>query len=191
MTDVPFSCRCGAVGGTLTDAGPALAQGTRVTCHCADCRGAARWLQRDRDPDVGVGYWQTTPDRVRIERGADRLACLSWRNPKFLRWYADCCGTPLFNTPGTKGMPFASAYIDAIPDPAPLGPVRGVAFVPTPGGKPKTTGTAAFLWGLARRSLPARLSGRWTANPFFDADGRPVARPRRLTEAERRSPRMA
>ena len=166
MTDIRFSCKCGTVHGRLTDVGPRPDQGTRIVCHCADCRGAAHWIDPTRDLARPMPYYQTTPDRLVIAAGGDRLAAMSWRNPKFLRWYASCCGTPLFNTPATPGVPFVSVYLEALEDPAPLGPVRGEAFVPDPkGGKPTHRGAPVFVWGLIRRSLPARLSGRWKAIP--------------------------
>jgi len=49
-------------------------------------------------PDAGVALYQTRPDCVHIDDGAEHLACLRLSPKGLLRWYASCCDTPLANT---------------------------------------------------------------------------------------------
>ncbi len=182
-TDVAFACRCGAVTGRLTAIGPAA--GTRLQCHCRDCRDAVVWSGGDDPGTAGVGYFQTTPDRVVFESGRDRLGIVVWRGTMF-RWQAACCGTLLFHPAPSPGVPFDSAPVDRCTPPEAFGKVVAHAFLPRPGGGTRHSGAMALAAGLLTRSFAARLSGRWRQTPFFDpATRRPVAEPRRLTAADR------
>jgi hypothetical protein len=44
------------------------------------------------------------PGRVDLTTGTDALRCLSLSS-KVLRWYSDCCRTPIANTPARPGFP--------------------------------------------------------------------------------------
>lgn len=181
--DLTFACDCGRVSGTLHSASPRT--GGLLQCHCADCRRAIIWLDRsDPGPD-GVRYFQTTPDRISIERGADELRAFTWKNDKLLRWYAGCCHTPLLNTLNTPKWPFASLMVDRLSDASPLGPVKSHAFMPSQNGKTRNVNLLGFLSGFALRTARARLNGSWRNTPFFAADGEPIAPVRALTRDDR------
>ena len=47
MSDLPFSCSCGVIAGTLVDVGPKA--GDRYVCYCNDCRDFARYLGKDAE----------------------------------------------------------------------------------------------------------------------------------------------
>jgi hypothetical protein len=115
-TDVPLRCACGAVRGVARGLGPG--RGHRVVCYCDDCQAFAHFLggaERILDSHGGTDIFQTSSSRLEIGQGNDRLACvrLTPRGP--LRWYADCCRTPIANTPPSPHVPFAGlihAFLD-------------------------------------------------------------------------------
>lgn len=178
-----FRCDCGAIHGHLI--ARAVRSGTHVVCFCADCRAAGLLLNRP-DPAPGpVDLFQTAPDGVHFQTGKDRLGLVRLGPNGLLRWYANCCNAPMFNTLAKPSLPFVGIHANRVDDPARLGPVRARGFVPQAGGKTRHEGAVAMIWGLASRMLAARLSGRWRDTPFFDAQGRPVAEARVLTTEER------
>jgi hypothetical protein len=173
---VGFTCRCGALRGRLTDADPA--QGTHMVCHCADCRRANAHFGLDGSEEDGVHIWQTTPDRLRIERGADHLRLMRLTEGGLSRWYAGCCDTPLFNTLATPRLPFVGVLTARLDAPERLGPVVAEAFVPAGEGRTRHVRGGLVMWRFIRRTVAARLSGRWRRTPFFDVrTGRPIAVP--------------
>lgn len=179
-----FSCTCGTLTGQLSP--EAAASGTRLVCHCPDCRAAELFLgQPDPAPD-GVDLFQTTPDMIRIETGADRLGLLRLSPNGLMRWHATCCGAPIANTLKTPRVPFAGIAVARLDDPEALGPVRVTSFIPRPGRKPGFKGLGRMMVGFVSRTVAARLSGRWRQTPFFDPDtGTPVAEAQMPTRAER------
>lgn len=183
MTTIPFACRCGAVAGTVS---VTPRSGFHFSCHCGDCRGAAI-LAGAGDPGTeGTAIWHTTPDCVTLDRGRERLVPLRMRRGSgVLRWQAECCGDIPFATTRSPGIPFLGIADRAMTDTAPLGPLRARSFLPpkAPGGRQRNEGMPPFLAGLLRRTLAARMSGRWRANPLATATG--YAKPRDLSDDER------
>ena len=175
MTATTFSCRCGTVTGTLSDIDPA--EGTHVVCHCNACRRSLELVGLDAEAADGVDLFQTTPDRIRIETGLDRLEPRRLSPKGILRWHATCCDTPMFNTMAGPGMPFVGVLVRNLADPAQLGPVIAHGFVAGSDGKQHHQNGAAVIWRLLKRSALARLSGRGRRNPFFSDDGKPIAEP--------------
>lgn len=181
--DAGFACSCGQLKGTIDALTPS--GGTHAECFCDSCRAALIHLGQPDPRPGGVHLYQTTPDRVHITQGADRLAVirLSPRGP--LRWYAACCNAPLFNTLATPGLPFVAVAVDRLDNPASVGKVRVQSFVRGKDGKQHHQGGALMVWRLVTSMGAARLSGRWRETPFFDiATGQPVAAPRVLTREE-------
>jgi hypothetical protein len=167
--DIAFACNCGKLAGTLRGASPGA--GTHSECFCRDCRAAELHLGQP-DPAPGpVGIFQTTPDRLTITKGADRLAVFSFGAKNVLRWQAACCGTPLFNTPRSARFSFVGIRTNILGETAPLGPVVGQAFLPTDSGKTRHKGLPRFIWGTLSRSALQLITGRWKKTPFFKADG--------------------
>lgn len=97
MTEI--SCRCGEVALAL-EGPPILA----AECHCASCRAAARRIATDGAPDHaicepngGTRYVLQRRDRVRLLRGADRLASLRLTpDAATQRMIATCCLSPMW-----------------------------------------------------------------------------------------------
>lgn len=185
MTDVTWTCRCGAVEMRISGG-----QGDRLVCYCKDCQGFARHLGADGSLDDAGGsdLYNTVPDRLEMVKGPGHLQALRMTPKGPIRWYAACCGTPLANTAPRRGLPFATMILHPGLAADPLGPVRfRVGIEGARGPVPKASGVGGFIRRAMARALVARLAGRHVRTPFFDAAGDPVAAPRLLTAAERRA----
>jgi hypothetical protein len=86
--------------------GVSPSSGFRFVCYCKDCQLFARFLQRADvlDPAGGTDIFHMPPRRVNLTAGTDALRCLRLSN-KVLRWYTDCCRTPIANTAAGPGFP--------------------------------------------------------------------------------------
>ena len=118
--NLPLRCRCGYVRGIAREV--SSARGFRFVCYCKDCQAFARILGR---PDVldsagGTDIFQMPPSRVEVTAGADALCRLSLSG-KVLRWYADCCRTPIANTAAGPRFPVV-ALIHSFMDQTPHSP---------------------------------------------------------------------
>jgi hypothetical protein len=69
----------------------------------------ARFLGRTDvlDPAGGTDIFQMPPARIRLTAGTDALRCLRLSD-NVLRWYADCCRTPIANTAAGPRFPLAA-----------------------------------------------------------------------------------
>jgi hypothetical protein len=194
-SDLPLRCRCGAVCGIASGVAPSA--GFRFVCYCTDCQAFARFLGRRDVLDAagGTDIFQMAAGRVRLTAGRDSVRCLSFSG-KVLRWYADCCRTPIANTAAGPRFPVV-ALIHSFMDrdsggrsrDAMLGPPlcrihEGSAIGPLPPNVPPPS------FGIfARRA--AKMLGWWVRglgrpNPFFDERANvPLAAPRVLTPNER------
>ncbi len=179
-----FSCTCGALCGHLTPRG--VRCGTHVDCYCHDCRAAQLYFKQP-DPAPGpVEILQTTPEDIRIDKGLEHLAAMQLSPKGMLRWYASCCDAPLATTPQTGKFPFAGFVVKRIPDPSRLGSITTRGFVPAPNGKQKHEKVQYAAFGLIRRVIGSRLSGRWKTSQFFAAEtAAPVVTPTILTKEQR------
>jgi Family of unknown function (DUF6151) len=217
--DVPLSCRCGRVRGLASEIAPSA--GFRLVCYCKDCQAFARFLAHVpeggapvfrqgyapmQEPGVldaagGTDIFQMPPAPVKLSAGTDVVRCLSFSG-KVLRWYADCCRTPLANTASSPRFPVVAlihSFMDhAFTDQLAHGRTRNgalgrplcriyerSAIAPLPPDAPAPASFAAF----ARRG--SKLLGWWwrglaRPSPFFDAhSGAPLAAPLVLTPDER------
>jgi len=194
--DLALRCRCGHVRGVATDVSPST--GFRFVCYCGDCQAFARYLKRTGvlDPAGGTDIFQMPPARIRLTAGTDALRCLRLSD-KVLRWYADCCRTPIANTAAGSRFPLAGMIhcfmdheaSDRSRDEA-LGPplcrvFERSAIAPLPPDVPPPPSL-----GLYARRIP-RLLGWWMRglarpSPFFDDSTKaPRAVPRVLAPGER------
>src|SRR5262249_30587588 len=81
--------------------------GFRFVCYCNDCHAFARFLER---PDVldlagGTDIFQMPPGCVKLTVGTDAVRCLRLSDKGVLRWYTDCCRTPIGNTAASPRFP--------------------------------------------------------------------------------------
>jgi hypothetical protein len=175
--------------------------GFRFVCYCTDCRAFARFLER---PDVldaagGTDIVHMPAARVTLTAGVDAVRGISF-STKVLRWYADCCGTPLANTAASPRFPIV-ALINACMDHEAsdysrddmLGPplcriYDRSAIAPLPPDAPPPPSFEVFI----RRAV--KILGWWgrglgRPNPFFDdRTDAPLCAPRVLTRCEGGSP---
>lgn len=110
--DLPFSCACGAVAGTLIKPGPSV--GDHVVCHCTDCQAFAIRLgagDRVLDQHAGTALYQGRCATMRLSTGREQLACLHLTEKPTLRWYARCCTTPMFNTYRNGNIPYITTVV--------------------------------------------------------------------------------
>ena len=186
---MPFSCKCGTLSGVLHDVTPRT--GSRVVCYCRDCQAAAHALGAEfaLNDRGGTDIFQTLPSHIDIRHGQDHLACLRLSPKGLMRWYADCCDTPLFNalpSPTFRFVGVSTAILAG--DGAPLGPVIAVnkGDCATPGPEIASHGYMSAGWQILKRHLKAKLR-RDRKTPFFDTSGAPVVSPRILTREERKA----
>lgn len=181
-----FSCACGKFQGTLSTEGAKA--GTHVACFCADCR-ANEVVHGKNDPAPDpVRLLQIAPEAIKIAQGAEYLRPMRLSSRGILRWYASCCNTPIANTLGKPGLPFAGIRTALFSDPDHFGRVRVQAFVPQAGKPPRTKSALPMVMALFKRMGASRLSGSWRDTPFFDVDtGKPVAEIKVLSKEERAS----
>ena len=175
-------CACGAVEGAVTEP-PWF---NRAICYCASCQGFPERLGKAADvldAQGGTDIVQTAPASVHFSRGREHLACLRMTSKGPLRWYADCCRTPIGNTGGTPKLAFIGLLhsclggheaLDAV-----CGPPRAIVHVEGALGesKPRKHLPSRVVLGLMGRLLKARLDGSWKRNPLFDDAGLPIATP--------------
>ena len=192
--DVPVKCSCGAVSGVARN----LSAGStnHVICSCKGCQSYAHFLGRTDDmldAEGGSNIFQLDPKNLEITEGMDHVACMRVTPDGPLRWYTDCCKTPLGNTFPKGGVPFLgmlpictghkgnSEEIVNI-----VGSVRGHVNPPAPlpfGGRLKNF---LMLVRFAGKLAWWRLTGGRSYKPFFDADTmKPIRKPFTISDEER------
>lgn len=196
--DLPLHCFCGHVQGIAQEISPGV--GFRLICYCGDCQAFARFLDRldVLDDAGGTDIFQVAAARVTLTAGADAVRCVTFSG-KVLRWYADCCRTPVANTAAGHRFPVV-ALIHAFMARDGDGRLRDECLGPpscriyessAAGSLPPDAPPPPSPCLLAVRAL--RIFGWWTVgfgrpNAFFDhRTGMPLAMPRVFTPAERAS----
>ena len=182
--------------GLASDISPS--SGFRFVCYCKDCQAFARFLERGDvlDPAGGTDIFQMPAGRVKLSAGTDAMQCLRLSN-KVLRWYTDCCRTPIANTAIGPGFPAVSVVHSFMVHPAdcrsrdevlgqPLCRIyERSAAGPLPPNAPGPPSLAVFT-RRASRMLGWWVRGLGRPTPFFDDWTKaPRAMPRVLTRSER------
>lgn len=186
MTELSLACRCGAVRGVIRDISPKT--GNRVICYCDDCQAYAHHLQADGeilDKQGGTEIYQLAQVQVAICEGSEHLRCLRLKPKGLLRWYTDCCNTPVANSM-SAGVPIIGIVHSFMDDRADrdqvLGPVKYAVQAQYARNKPDTVKTYKnFPLGLITKALfrilKFRLQGKHKPSPFYGIDGRPIVKP--------------
>lgn len=110
--DLSFSCYCGTIAGKLKEPGPRV--GDHVVCHCTDCQAFADGFgaaDRILDEHAGTALYQGRCATMHLISGRDQLACMHLTNKPTLRWYAQCCNTPMFNTYKNGRIPYITVVV--------------------------------------------------------------------------------
>lgn len=193
--DISLRCTCGTVRGVLRNATSSTVN--RLSCHCDDCQTYAHYLNRADDvldEWGGTEVFQTCPDQVEFTQGWDSVAAVRQAPKGAVRFYTDCCKTPIGNCSGTPKLPFVGLVhsflaFDGSPDDV-VGPSRGhFQCNHAKGDTSKLDAHRKFplrvMLRFGSRMLWWRLNGRWKTNPFFDADAKPAAPVTQLTKEQR------
>jgi hypothetical protein len=178
------------VRGIASEVSPS--SGFRFVCYCKDCQAFARFLER---PDVldsagGSDIFQMPPGRVKLTEGTDALRCLRLSSRGVLRWYTDCCRSPIGNTADRPGFPMAAlihSFMDHEADGRSraelLGPplcriYERSAIGPLPPDAPAPPSIGVFV-RRASKMLGWWVRGLSRPTPFFDERTKaPRAEPR-------------
>jgi hypothetical protein len=146
------------------------------------------------DAAGGTDIFQMAPARVKLIEGTDALKCISLSR-KVLRWYADCCRTPIGNTAADPRFPIVAiihSFMDheCHPQDDVLGPrlcriYERSATGPLPPNAPPPPSLRVF-GRRASKLLGWLVRGLNRPTPFFDErTGAPRAAPHALAESER------
>ncbi len=179
-----WACRCGTVQLSVRSG-----EGTRAVCYCKSCQEFPRLFGHSDilNGSGGTQLYQTLPDLLTVERGAENLGRLKLTDKGPLRWVATCCGMPLANTARTLQVPFVSMIVAGFDDPELLGPIRArINIDAATGPVPESPLTYRQLFRqVLFRALRARLRGRHRPTPFFDSTGRPAGTRIQVTDEMR------
>lgn len=182
--NLPLSCKCGAVTGTLSNATEAF--GNRAVCCCSDCQTFADYLGGEAlDKFGGTDIYQTAMSQVQIHTGLEHVRCLRLSPKGLLRWYSTCCNTPIGNTINAR-IPLVGlihTFIDPTIDrDAALGPVRAYVQTQHARGNPDYPHSAkkfppGITLRLLRKMLTWKVKGLGKPSAFFDENGKPISEP--------------
>jgi hypothetical protein len=183
MNDPFLRCACGTVQGHVSQ--PAAVM--NAICYCKDCQAFAHALGDPPgmlDAAGGTRIVATLPLHVHFDAGVQALACISLSPKGMLRWYAECCRTPIGNTPRDFKVPYVGLVHSCLGGAQPVDTAFGPAtmHLNTSSATSAVTSTPfANVLGIARlmtKVLPARFGGRYTVNPFFNVQTQePIRRP--------------
>jgi len=98
-----LKCECGQVQGLLTI--KSFSDGNNITCMCDDCQCFAHYLGKEDqilNKNGGTSIFQTTPNKMKITQGNDKLNCVALSPKGAKRWFTSCCRTPVGNTVSAK-----------------------------------------------------------------------------------------
>lgn len=172
----------------LTKVGPAV--GDHIVCHCTDCQAFAQHFNADDrilDRNGGTALYQGRCATMRLDTGHDRLGCLHLTHKPTLRWYAGCCGTPMFNTYRNGRIPYITAVVancDEERREQALGPPIGHLFTEEATGDVRhftKLSMGKLMRRFFRRMIADVLSGDRKRSALFDAVTLdPIASPERV-----------
>ncbi|QPD00399.1 hypothetical protein IRL76_04900 [Qipengyuania soli] len=142
------------------------------------------------DANGGTALYQSRCARMHLNRGKEMLAGLHMTDGPTLRWYAKCCGTPMFNAYKNGRIPYITTLL-ANCDQAgrnALGAPLGHLFLD------EATGDTSLLRPLSmgrlmrrffRRMVKDIVTGDRRRSELYDAATlEPIAKPRHLSAAE-------
>jgi hypothetical protein len=182
--DRHLTCSCESMAWSVYAGAP----GRHIVCYCKDCQSFARHLDHAEvlDANDGTHIFQTIPRDVHFLRGFEHLRVLRLSETGILRWYANCCKTPVANTLTKPDWPFVGVILP--PHGTGFGAVGARVFTDAANGEVAGSGFVMSGMGILWRALIALGTGK-TDSPFFDANRQPVHTPQVLSIEERRAAR--
>lgn len=191
MVTLPLQCKCGAVQGRAEYSSRSDIR--RFVCLCGDCQTFPQFLGNPEQVLDANGGTEVIPAfhwRVQFTAGADRLRSVRLSDDGILRWYTECCKTPVGNAMSDK-MPYLgliASFVNVPDREQAFGPVvervmgsHGIPPLP-PGTREKTS--LRFLFYVLRFILKGKLTRRGRGSVFFKRDGRPAVPPTVLSDEE-------
>lgn len=179
-----WTCDCGKVEIRID-----LSNAARLVCYCADCRAFARFLDHSNilTEAGGTEVVQTLPERLNFVSGKEHLACLNMTGRDRLRWFANCCNTPIGTTLSSRFIPYISVIAAGFEDTTAIGPV--LAHAHRKHATSRIEGDMGnmnrVMAGMAWRAATSFATlGPWKS-PFRAPDGTPVTRVQHLSDADR------
>ncbi|WP_372872511.1 DUF6151 family protein [Shewanella sp.] len=184
----PIQCKCGAVKGKLESIGTS----NRLICYCTDCRAFAHFLGKAPfvlDKQGGTEIVQVAQQCLRFSQGEDLLSAVRLSEKGMIRWYAQCCGTPIGNTMASRNTSFIGlihSCLDRQQMDKDFGEKVAALNTETALGqaKPKRRGFLGVLVRLIWIVITSRVSGRYNNSPFFTSSGLPRITPKTLRAEE-------
>jgi hypothetical protein len=197
--EVRLRCTCGKVRGVARAVSPN--SGVRAVCMCIDCQTYAHAIGRSSDvldKNGGTEVFQLALGQVEIQEGTEQLRCLRLGPKGAMRWYTECCKTPVGNSAATTKLPLVGIphlFMDHGPEAGArdrdLGPLLGRVQGQYGHGELPPGTHQKFPRTLLARAMyivtRAHLLRLARPSPFFDERGQPAVTPRVLSKDERSS----
>lgn len=186
-------CHCGQFQATISDLRPESCN--HVVCYCDDCQAFGRWLGTEGMMDArgGTEIIQVFPSQMRVTAGIEHLRLLRLSEKGLLRWYTDCCRSPVGNMLSNPSSPFVGLFRGLfLKEEDAIGPIlakiQGRFAI---GGCPpdaSPSASAAILWRSFVFLLKGFVGGKYAPSPFFDATTKRPIREARVLRGEERAP---
>lgn len=183
-----LKCKCGAVQGKVLQGAPS----NRVRCYCEDCQAFGSFFGPDSqvlDAQGGTEIVQVCQSRLHFDRGLEHLASILLTDKGMIRWYAQCCHTPIGNTMSDPKMSFIGLIHSVLEVSAierDFGYSIALLNTKTAFGdpKPQQRGLIRSIFRFARLVLVSRILGRYKQSQMFTSEDVPISTPRTLTVVE-------
>lgn len=195
MSELPLKCQCGKVQGYAKNV--TETSGVRLVCHCDDCQSFANYLDSNSNKDLsildengGTEIFQIPLAHLVIQQGLEYLRCIKLKPKGMIRWYTDCCKTPIGNTISGK-MAFIGVihnFIDSADKRDEiLGPVK--SYLQTNDATNKVTSQpnhGKYPFGLSMKIMSNlliwKIKGLNKPSALFDSNCEPISVPKILSE---------
>jgi len=185
-----ISCDCGSFRGEIID----CTAGVSAVCYCKDCQMFAAYLGKTDDvldPSGGTEVVGLRHSNIRFIDGVENLKNISLSNKGLLRWYTDCCKTPIGDTPRNFKISHIGLIHNCIEGASSdleksFGSVKlrintNSTEKPVKTLKPSLSLVAQYLLSITKQFV----SKRYKLSPFFNESGEPLLEVEVLTKEQR------
>mmetsp|Transcript_41207 Transcript_41207/g.80551 ORF Transcript_41207/g.80551 Transcript_41207/m.80551 type:complete len:211 (+) Transcript_41207:82-714(+) len=184
VASLPLSCECGQVQGAMKKGSSCY-----VVCYCGCCQAMLKYLDKEQlmDAEGGVHQHMCAPGAVTFTQGEAHIRSIKLSEKTgTVRWYADCCKTPIGATaediPTGYVLFMFKDFISKSADPADvatfMGPIGMRCFAGASKkdtsqlANPKPTKDSSWLmslfWKIIKCSTGWRFQGTIGPVPFFE-----------------------